>query len=325
MPAHCRGGGNVSLSPDCPAQEPVQCPEPKRPAKDGARGHDLLDVRRRDFGRGCVHQVPAVQGKANLRQFLTLVFFATAPRGKEDAVIAQLGPARHARSRVQLGLVFRRGRRRACRPGLSLVGLGRVLPLGDTQLEGGGLGLGLAQRVRFRVPDRHLALRETLPRGGINAAGAIAEPPAPWPLPEHHEFQPPADGDFAPSLGGSVLVRKGAVNVRRGECFCHRAVPSLGAVPVRAGGRRGGDAGETNTAGAGVAQGNGAEADGRQSSERCRYNVGVIGATCGNRPIPAAAETLKVPLIWVEGRMKKKNPSSGIGLPKRIETAGFAL
>jgi len=33
---------------------------------------------------------------------------------------------------------------------------------------------------------------------------------------------------------------------------------------------------------------------------------------------------LKVPLIWVEGRMKKKNPSSGIGLPKRIETAGFA-
>jgi len=34
---------------------------------------------------------------------------------------------------------------------------------------------------------------------------------------------------------------------------------------------------------------------------------------------------LKVPLIWVEGRMKKKNPSSGIGLPKRIETAGFAL
>jgi len=49
--------------------------------------------------------------------------------------------------------------------------------------------------------------------------------------------------------------------------------------------------------------------------------VSVNGATTTYVP----AQHLKVPLIWVEGRMKKKNPSSGIGLPKRIETAGFAL
>ena len=59
---------------------------------------------------------------------------------------------------------------------------------------------------------------------------------------------------------------------------------------------------------------------------RMRPDVAAIGHRQGASQVSVRGEhRLKVPLIWVEGRMKKKNPSSGIGLPKRIESAGFAF